>query len=83
MADAINVKYFLLRGSIQGNIARQLEHEYSYLDHETGAWISDAAVADTVNFEASTLPLTLEQAKEKAKQLVPTLEPFWIGDIDE
>ena len=75
------VRYYLMgSGSLHSNIARVHGHEFSYLDHETGDWVPHPAVFDSVTFEPDTVPISLAEAKRKAKLIVPTLEPVWIDD---
>lgn len=73
-------QYYLI-GSIdgsEGTLARVMNHEYRYLDLETGAWVFDPTVTDSVHFEASTQKLTLKQAKENVQKRSSPIEPVWI-----
>lgn len=77
----MSVAYFYMGRDTRGNVARVVDRaEFAYLDHATGAWIQHPRVFDSVTFEADTHEITLAEAKRKAKQLVPNLEPQWIGD---
>ncbi len=81
----MTTRYYLMGKGVSANLARVIGHEYCYLDHESGAWVPHARVADRVTGqtgEAGTKEMTLDQARKWVKRAVPTIEPLWVGDMD-
>ena len=77
-------EYYLIETGIgqEGTLARVVDHRYSYLDLITGAWVEDPAVFDQVIFEASTMNLTLKQAKANVLARSSPIEPIWIEEVE-
>lgn len=79
---ANHIRYYLIGSGNATNLARVVNHDYAYLDHETGDWVRHPHVFDMVEFEASTEDLTLAQAKVRVKKIAPNVEPEWLDGVE-
>lgn len=74
------IKYYLIAG--RNNVARAVDTEYSYLDHETGQWVRNNSLFDDIHFEPATVEITESRAKKWVKAAELTVEPLWLDEVD-
>lgn len=71
---AVYYKY----GSKVSALLRVIQHQYTYLDQQTGKWIADPSVFDRVTFEASCKEISEADAQAWVAKNTSGLSPEWI-----
>ncbi len=82
MTVKFEVTYFLLNGHL--NVIRVIDDvDYSYLNHESGKWVSDNSLFNAVTGaggDASTREITLQEAQSWVKDNHPDLSVDFSDD---
>ena len=75
----MRAQYFMYLGHL--NVIRELDYDYSYLNHKSGKWVRDSSLLGAVtgyDGDASTHEITLQEAQRWVAKHHPDLSVDWV-----